>query len=204
MTSTGGTLPLVYVRFGWNDVIQPPLGGRSEVGVIEIVFCPGWMRTGPYLNSSFRAPPEPGSVVVVIVPCGVRTDVERGLAWAAEASTRRATSAVIRAWNRRIARMSLLGAARQERNRDARARIAARRRDLPARLHRVAHVADEGAGAGGERVEVAREREPPERGRGDRGGLGHLEGTARCRRRGRGPRAARSRAPTTPRPGRRR
>src|SRR6476661_9683671 len=118
MTSTGGTLPLVYVRFGWNDVIQPPLGGRSEVGVIEIVFCPGWMRTGPYLNSSLRAPPVPGIGVVVIVPCGVRTDVERGFACAAEASSRRATSAVVRTWSRRIAPESLLAAAGQERNRD--------------------------------------------------------------------------------------
>jgi hypothetical protein len=88
MTSTRGTLPLTYVRSGLNDVIQPGPDGSRSLSAIEIVFWPGAMRTGPQRNFMWRTPSAPR--VVVIVPCEVRTVVER--AWAAGARAR-ATSA---------------------------------------------------------------------------------------------------------------
>ena len=59
-------------------MIQPGPGGRRLSSAIEIVFWPGAMRTGPQRNFRWRTPF--ASCVVVIVPCEVRTVVERGVA----------------------------------------------------------------------------------------------------------------------------
>ena len=69
-------------------MIHPGPGGSRLSSATEIVFWPGAMRTGPQRNTMWRTPF--ASRVVVIVPCEVRTVVER--AWAAGAKERPASA----------------------------------------------------------------------------------------------------------------
>src|SRR4029079_6474982 len=51
ITSTRGTEPPGRRRLGRKPTIQPGTFGRGTLSPsIEIVFCPGWMLTGPYLK----------------------------------------------------------------------------------------------------------------------------------------------------------